>query len=94
MKIFHAIIFGIKGAENPGSDTDSIETWLNDDVLTKLSDLVDTEHNCGFVTLIKLRKTRDQLASELVKKETGLSPKNGKMNAENESLVTILNLSK
>jgi hypothetical protein len=46
---------------------------------------VDTEHNCGYVTLIKLRKSKDQVDVESVEKET--DPKNGKMIPENADLV-------
>ena len=51
---------------------------------------VDTEHNCGYVTLIKLKKSKDQVAVEKVEKDS--DPKNGKMIPENADLVTYLPL--
>jgi hypothetical protein len=81
------IYFIFQDASNPGNGQDSISTWLNEDILKRLCDLVDTDHNCGYVTLINLRKSKDRMGPEPVTKETGLSPKNGKMRPENASLV-------
>ena len=31
---------------------------MSEDILKKLKSLVDTDHNCGYVTLIKLKKSK------------------------------------
>ena len=62
---------------------------MNEDTLKRLRDLVDTDHNCGYVTLISLKKAKGQLEVEPEAKETGLSPKNGKMRPEDASLVSL-----
>jgi hypothetical protein len=41
------------------SDKDCISSFVSEDILTKLRSLVDTDHNCGYVTLIKLRKSKE-----------------------------------
>jgi hypothetical protein len=49
---------------------------LNEAVLDKLNSLVDMEHSCGYVTLIRLKKTRAQLAADDASKESSSDPKN------------------
>ncbi len=41
------------------SDKDCISSFVSEDILTRLRSLVDTDHNCGYVTLIKLRKSKE-----------------------------------
>ena len=58
---------------------------------------VDTEHNCGYVTLIKLKKNKTRTASTsesskdqtAIEKSSSLEPKNGKMMPENADLVSV-----
>jgi hypothetical protein len=60
---------------------------LNEAVLDKLNSLVDMEHSCGYVTLIRLKKTRAQLAADDASKESSSDPKNGRIHPDNATLV-------